>query len=100
MNKKTKIFLAITVMLALFMAPFASSLPDGLERVAHDLGFVEMEAEPLFEVLPDYQIPFIESEGLGTALSGLAGLLLCLLIVWAYARLGTLVRTMNKREEP
>lgn len=44
--------LALTVVLALFVAPWASSEPDGLERVATDQGFVDREADHTFASSP------------------------------------------------
>jgi cobalt/nickel transport system permease protein len=56
----------ITVSLA---ALFASASPDGLERVAEDLGFLDQGQGPAFELLPDYTIPGID----GTVSTILAG---------------------------
>lgn len=78
MDKRLGVFLLVTIILAVIVSPFASGLPDGLERVAIDLGVMENEAEPLFEVIPDYSLTFIENEWISTSLSGLIGLLICL----------------------
>jgi cobalt/nickel transport system permease protein len=48
--------LLIALGLALFVAPFACSWPDGLEWAADKLGFAAAEAKPLLPApLPDYQ---------------------------------------------
>lgn len=45
--------LGIALVIAAVVSPFASSNPDGLERVAEDLGFVNREhAEPPAKKLP------------------------------------------------
>lgn len=62
---------------ALFLAPLASSYPDGLEWVAQRLGFDEKAAStPMTPPpLPDYQVPGISSELGSTALAGVVGTL-------------------------
>ena len=69
-TKKIWIFtlagLAIAVALALFVSPWASSSPDGLEKVAEDKGFIEKaeETEPVWESspIPDYAVPGLTAE--------------------------------------
>ena len=83
--------LAIAVALALFVAPWASSSPDGLEKVAEDKGFIEKaeETEPAWESspIPDYAMPGLEDNhpALATALAGLAGTVAIFLIAWGLA---------------
>jgi cobalt/nickel transport protein len=76
MSKRLWIFLFITIALAVFVSPFASSSPDGLEKVAIDLGFMEFENAPMFEIIPDYSVTFIPFEGVSTAISGFIGLMI------------------------
>jgi len=87
--------LLIAVGLALFASSFASSLPDGLERVAHDLGFVGKAIEsPLVpSPIPDYAMPGIRSPLLATALASVIGTLIMFAVSWAIAR--ALVRRRN-----
>jgi cobalt/nickel transport system permease protein len=62
--------------LAVFVSPFASSSPDGLESVAAAQGAAGAAAEtPVwhFSPLPDYRLPGVSSEALSTALAGLIG---------------------------
>jgi len=72
----------IGVIIALFLAGiismFASSFPDGLEKVAENLGFLEKgEGEPTIKSpIPDYAIPGIKNEKLATSIAGIAGTLL------------------------
>ena len=70
--------LAAALLLAIAISPFASSSPDGLERVAEDKGFLEKgEGEPaLSSPIPDYSMPGIKHEGLATSLGGAAGTIL------------------------
>jgi cobalt/nickel transport protein len=93
MNKRIIYFVLFTLILAIFVSPFASSKPDGLERVAHDLGFIENEKSPLYEVFPDYSLAFIPIEYISTAFSGLLGL--CIIAILTLASLW-LVRKVNR----
>ena len=43
---------------------FASSQPDGLERVAEDNGFLDAAQGPVFNVIPDYLVPGVPNETL------------------------------------
>jgi len=78
MNKR-EILLGIVLALALaaFISPFASSWPDGLERVAQDKGFLEKgEGASLFiSPIPDYAWPGVQNERVATALAGIIGTL-------------------------
>lgn len=76
--------LVVAVALAVFVSPFASSTPDGLERVAADQGFDTAAAEqPIWDLSPlgDYQFPGIAGERMSTALAGLLGTLALFVIV-------------------
>jgi hypothetical protein len=73
------IVIAVGVGIALFItlfSPFASSDPDGLERVAEDKAFINEAEDPSYEVIPDYTFPGVENERLATILSGIAGVLI------------------------
>ncbi len=69
--------LASAVALALFVSPFASGYPDGLEKVAEDKGFLETASEDKIvwtkSIFPDYKVQSIESEGPSTGMAGLIG---------------------------
>ena len=76
-----------------FASPLASPHPDGLERVAEDQGFSEAAQAPAYEIIPDYQAPFVENEALATIVSGVIG-------VVVVAALGVVVaRTTVRRAE-
>ena len=75
-NKKWIVLGFITVIVAVLLSPFASSHPDGLERVAEDHGFIE-EANTGFtwSPIPDYEVNIPLSAEWRVALSGAIGLL-------------------------
>ena len=71
--------LALTVGLAVFASPYASSSSDGLEKVAEQNGFSDdgrlhtlQDSSPA----PDYAFPGVDDPRLATALAGLVGTLL------------------------
>jgi len=65
--------------LAVFVAPFASPWPDGLERVAMKLGFDRLASSALLPAAaPDYRLPGIGSAVGATALAGALGTLVVL----------------------
>jgi len=70
--------LIVSVVLAVFISQFASSSPDGLERVAEDRGFLEMsEGKNLLKSpLPDYTVPFIGNERVSGSAAGFIGVVL------------------------
>jgi len=68
--------LVVALALAVFVSPFASGSPDGLERVAADKGFETAATEqPVwrFSPLGDYQLPGLGNEKGATAVAGLVG---------------------------
>lgn len=87
MNRTVLAGLAICLLLAGLAAPFASSHPDGLERVAEDHGIAA--SPPVWNAAPaaDYAMPGIRHAGLATGLAGAAGVLLLLAAGWGLARL-------------
>lgn len=68
------------------LAPFASADPDGLERVAEDLGFLGAARAAPYAILPDYTVPGLGETALSTVLAGAAGALLVAALVVAVAR--------------
>jgi hypothetical protein len=77
----------IAVGLAMFVAPHASSLPDGLEAVANKLGFGHRAAPSAVPaVMPGYQLPLIGSPTTATAVAAVLGTLLALLGAYLLAR--------------
>ena len=82
--------LGIILILALFLSPFASTSPDGLEKVAETKGFAEKGETWKFwkhAPLPDYNIPWIKNEKVSTALSCLIGTLAIFFIALGIGKL-------------
>lgn len=85
-------------------SPWASSEPDGLERVAEDKGFVDEGKDPPYEVIAGYVFPGVENERLATVLAGVVGVLIVAgvslaigLGLWALSR-AHVQRTKEGRE--
>ncbi len=57
----------------ILLSPLASADPDGLERVAGDLGFMAQGAEAPYQILPDYTVPFLGETALSTIIAGMIG---------------------------
>jgi cobalt/nickel transport system permease protein len=68
------------------VSPLASSDPDGLERVAEDLGFLKAGQASPFVLIPDYTLPFLRGTPLSTIVAGLIGVVVVLGIVFMLAR--------------
>lgn len=67
--------LAAIIALALFISPFVSSSPDGLEKVADERGFVEKGHSVWTHApMPGYQLPWAGRKS--GALAGVIGTLL------------------------
>ena len=65
-------------LLAVLLAPLASGNPDGLERVAEDLGFLAVGLNAPYEILPEYTIPVLGETALSTVFAGMVGALVLL----------------------
>jgi len=95
MKEKFRIYgLGIALIMACGISLFASSHPDGLERVAIDLfgGEEEMEEqiegkEVMHSPMPDYVVPGIKNETLAASLAGLIGVLLMFVLVIGIGKL-------------
>lgn len=74
--------LLATLGLVLFVSPYASAWPDGLDKVAAQLGFAGRTAETIKGCFADYQIPGVSSMALATGLAGLAGAGLMFSLAW------------------
>ncbi len=79
MKRNWIILIVIGVAIGLFItlfSPWASSEPDGLERVATDKGFIHEGKQPPYQAIADYVLPGIENERLATILAGAVGVLI------------------------
>lgn len=65
-------------LLAVLLSPLASADPDGLERVAEDIGFLTQGQAAPYQVLPDYTVPFLGETALSTIIAGTVGALVVL----------------------
>lgn len=76
MKKYTIAILLISGVLAGGVSYFASSNPDGLNKVAMDLGFADQEKESATSgsALAGYQIAGIDNEVISGALAGISGI--------------------------
>jgi cobalt/nickel transport system permease protein len=63
---------------AVLLSPLASASPDGLERVAEDMGFLGLGQDAPYQILPDYTIPFLGETALSTIVAGVVGALVVL----------------------
>jgi cobalt/nickel transport system permease protein len=88
--KATANWVSVGLGIALVVAIFsfaASPHPDGLERVAEDTGFLNRALDPVYNLLPDYTIPFISNQLVSGILAVVLGTLVVFGLAWAVARL-------------
>ena len=87
MKKVILLLFLLSIALAVFISPFASTSPDGLERVAEDKEFLHNAEgqEKISAPLPDYSVPGIGGEGLSTSLAGLIGTIITFVIAGGIA---------------
>ncbi len=67
---------ALISLAVVLISPLASASPDGLERVAIDLGFIQKGTDAPYQILPDYTLPFLGETSLSTIAAGVVGLIL------------------------
>lgn len=81
--------LLVALGLVVLVAPFACPWPDGLEKVATQLGVEQhAAAQPWLQALwPDYTVPWLKAEKLGAILTGILGTLAVFVLAWATARI-------------
>jgi hypothetical protein len=75
MRPLVAVALALAVGLAFFASPFASSSPDGLNRVAADHGFAGAAHAARAAPASGYALPGVHDERLAKGLAGFAGTL-------------------------
>jgi PDGLE domain len=87
--------LVVALGLAAFASPFASSKPDGLERVAGDHGFLATarDSATADSPLADYAVSDVEDERVSTGVAGVIGVAITMAVgvavfggVWLVAR--------------
>ncbi len=93
--------LLIVLGMALFVAPFASQWPDGLEKVARALGFeIQATAPALSSPLAEYRFPLVGSATMATALAGLVGTVLAFIAAYGLARALVPALSAHKKDVP
>ena len=85
----------IISLIVVLLSPFASGNPDGLERVAEDLGFLGTGQAPAYKILPDYTVPFLGNTHISTIAAGVIGLIVVGVIV---VLLGQKMKANHKSE--
>lgn len=85
--------LGIALLIGVFLSPFASSDPDGLDRVSQDLKFEDKAIEdapakklPFYGVFDEYALRGVP-EGVATPLAGLIGTLATFGLAWGIGKL-------------
>jgi cobalt/nickel transport system permease protein len=83
--------LVVSFGLVLFISPFASSWPDGLEKVAEVFGFSGAASSKALipSPLPDYGVPGIASSTVSTIMAGAIGTLIAFALSYVLARMVT-----------
>lgn len=85
--------MGIALLIGVFLSPFASSNPDGLNRVSEDLGF----DKKALEETPAHKLPFAQlfegyafkgvPQGVATPIAGLVGTLATFGLAWGVGKL-------------
>jgi cobalt/nickel transport protein len=85
--------LGAALLIAVLVSPFASSNPDGLDRVSIDHGFEDKAVEeppahklPFYAVFDEYALRGVP-EGIATPLAGLLGTLATFGLAWGAGKL-------------
>lgn len=85
--------LGVALLIAIFLSPFASSDPDGLNRVSEDLNFADAEVKdppaqklPFAGVFDGYALRGVP-EAIATPLAGLVGTLATFGLGWGIGKL-------------
>jgi cobalt/nickel transport system permease protein len=76
----------LVALAVVLLSPFASADPDGLERVAGDIGFLALGQGNTLGPLPDYTVPFLGETPLSTIAAGLIGALIVAGLAFLLAR--------------
>jgi cobalt/nickel transport system permease protein len=77
---------AVAALLVVLLTPLASADPDGLERVAADLGFIDRGGGPPYQLLSDYTLPFLGETPISTIAAGVIGVLVVAAVALMLAR--------------
>jgi cobalt/nickel transport system permease protein len=83
----------LVALFVVLLAPLASASPDGLERVAGDIGFLNHGQAAPYQLIPNYTIPFIGARPISTIAAGLIGVLVVAGLAFGVSR------TIRRRPE-
>ena len=72
----------IISLVVVLLSPLASGNPDGLERVAEDVGFLNAGQTASYNLIPDYTLPFLGATPVSTILAGAIGVVVVGLIIF------------------
>jgi len=72
---------ALISLAVVLLSPLASADPDGLERVAGDLGFLQSGQSAPFQIIPDYSFPILGQTPLSTIFAGIIGIVVVGIII-------------------
>lgn len=88
-GRTSSAFVLVGLLLALTTAafsPLASPQPDGLEFVASQHSFLSAALEPVYELLPEYTVPFILNPAATTITAVVMGTLIVFALAWLLGR--------------
>lgn len=86
--------IGVIALLTIALLPFASELPDGLERIAEMFKFAEREQQVYSAPMKNYTLPGLEGF-VGQAIAALLGISVTSGFVWL---LGKLLRKVKRRD--
>jgi|GEM_PF-51473 cobalamin biosynthesis protein CbiM len=87
-RQKLRVLSALALLVVVAGTPFSSLSPDGLERVATDLGFIDKGDLAFFAApLPDYRLPGVDNEVFSVIIAGLLGVVILFCVVAAIGML-------------
>lgn len=85
--------LGVALLIAVFVSPFASKDPDGLDRVSEDLKFSHKAAEkspakqlPFYAIFDEYAVRGVP-ENIATPIAGLVGTLATFGLAWGIGKI-------------
>lgn len=96
---KTKRFYIVGLLISFLIAGifsfYASTAPDGLEKVAEEIGFLESakDSAAANSALADYGVAGIENERLSVGLAGIIGVITTGIVMYV------IVRLLGKRKD-
>ncbi|MGC1396442.1 MAG: PDGLE domain-containing protein [Coleofasciculaceae cyanobacterium] len=85
--------LGVALLIAVFVSPFASKDPDGLDRVSEDLNFANKATEespakqlPFYAIFDEYAVRGVP-ESIATPIAGLVGTLATFGLAWGIGKI-------------